>query len=133
MSSIFYFAIIHKDEDSAFGISFPEISGCFSAADREEDIMPNAIEALSLYFEDQEAIAPRPISEVRQLAAEDLAEGAYLVQIPYLQRTGWTGRYNVSLDTGVVRMIDSAAKNRKMTRSAFLEDAALKEIGVGKG
>ncbi len=131
MSSNFYFAIIHKDEDSAFGISFPEIPGCFSAADREEDIIPNAIEALSLYFEDEEAIAPRSISEVRQLAAEDLAEGAYLVQIPYLQRTGRTGRYNVSLDTGVVRMIDSAAKNRKMTRSAFLEDAALKEIGSG--
>lgn len=131
MSSIFYFAIIHKDEDSAFGISFPEIPGCFSAADREEDIIPNAIEALSLYFEDEEGIAPRSISEVRQLAAEDLAEGAYLVQIPYLQRTGRTGRYNVSLDTGVVKMIDSAAKNRKMTRSAFLEDAALKEIGAG--
>ena len=87
MSSIFYFAIIHKDEDSAFGISFPEVPGCFSAADREEDIIPNAIEALSLYFEDEEGIAPRSISEVRQLAAEDLAEGAYLVQIPYLQRT----------------------------------------------
>ena len=128
---MFYFAVVHKDDDSAFGISFPEIPGCFSAADREEDIIPNAIEALSLYFEDAEAIAPHSISEVRQSAAEDLAEGAYLVQIPYLQKTGRTGRYNVSLDTGVVRMIDSAAKNRKMTRSAFLEDAALKEIGVG--
>ena len=128
---MFYFAVVHKDEDSAFGISFPEIPGCFSAADREEDIIPNAIEALSLFFEDEEAILPRSIGEVRKLAAEDLAGGAYLVQIPYLQRTGRTGRYNVSLDTGVVRMIDSAAKNRKMTRSAFLEDAALKEIGVG--
>ena len=107
---MFYFAVVHKDEDSAFGISFPEAPGCFSAADREEDIIPNAIEALSLYFEDEEAITPRSIGEVRELAAEDLAEGAYLVQIPYLQRTGRTGRYNVSLDTGVVRMIDSAAR-----------------------
>lgn len=73
MSSIFYFALIHKDQDSSFGISFPEIPGCFSAADREEDIIPNAIEALSLYFEDQEAIVRRSIGEVRQLAAEDLA------------------------------------------------------------
>jgi len=73
VSSIFYFALIHKDQDSSFGISFPEIPGCFSAADREEDIIPNAIEALSLYFEDQEAIVRRSIGEVRQLAAEDLA------------------------------------------------------------
>ena len=49
---MFYFAIVHKDEDSAYGISFPDVPGCFSAADREEDIIANAIEALSLYFED---------------------------------------------------------------------------------
>ena len=127
---MFYFAVVHKDDDSAYGISFPDLPGCFSAADREEDIIPNAIEALSLWFEDEEAVAPGDIGTIKEAAARDLAEGAFLVQIPYLQRSGRTGRYNVSLDTGVVKMIDSAAKTRKMTRSAFLEDAALKEIGA---
>ena len=127
---MFYFAVVHKDDDSAFGISFPDLPGCFSAADREEDIIPNAIEALSLWFEDEELVAPGAIGTIRKQAIEDLAEGAFLMQIPYLERTGRTGRYNVSLDTGVVKMIDSAARTRKMTRSAFLEDAALKEIGA---
>lgn len=128
---MFYFAVVHKDEDSAYGISFPDVPGCFSAADRQEDIIANAIEALSLYFEDDELIPASPIGEIQKSAADDLKHGAFLVQIPYLERTGRTGRYNVSLDTGVVKMIDSAARTRKMTRSAFLEDAALKEIGVG--
>lgn len=128
---MFYFAVVHKDEDSAFGISFPDVPGCFSAADEESDIIANAIEALSLYFEDEEMVPASPISEIQKRAADDLKQGAFLVQIPYLQRTGRTGRYNVSLDTGVVKMIDSAARTRKMTRSAFLENAALKEIGVG--
>ena len=128
---MFYFAVVHKDEDSAFGISFPDVPGCFSAADEEGDIIANAIEALSLYFEDEEMVPASPISEIQKRAADDLKQGAFLVQIPYLQRTGRTGRYNVSLDTGIVKMIDSAARTRKMTRSAFLENAALKEIGVG--
>ena len=128
---MFYFAVVHKDEDSAFGISFPDVPGCFSAADEEGDIIANAIEALSLYFEDEEMVPASPIGAIQKSAADDLKQGAFLVQIPYLQRTGRTGRYNVSLDTGVVKMIDSAARTRKMTRSAFLEDAALKEIGVG--
>ncbi|WP_417610993.1 type II toxin-antitoxin system HicB family antitoxin [Parasphingorhabdus sp.] len=128
---MFYFAVVHKDEDSAFGISFPDVQGCFSAADEEGDIIANAIEALSLYFEDEEMVPASPISEIQKRAADDLKQGAFLVQIPYLQRTGRTGRYNVSLDTGIVKMIDSAARTRKMTRSAFLENAALKEIGVG--
>lgn len=128
---MFYFAIVHKDEDSAYGISFPDVPGCFSAADREEDIIANAIEALSLYFEDEQPVPASPIGEIQKRAAADLKQGAFLVQIPCLQHTGRTGRYNVSLDTGVVKMIDSAARTRKMTRSAFLENAALKEIGAG--
>lgn len=28
-----YFAIVHKDEDSAVGVVFPDLPGCFSAGD----------------------------------------------------------------------------------------------------
>ena len=34
---------------------FPTWQGCFSAADREEDIISNAIEALLLHLEDEGA------------------------------------------------------------------------------
>ena len=49
-----YVAVIDKDPDSAYGIQFPEVPGCFSAADTFEEIVPNAIEALSLFFEDSD-------------------------------------------------------------------------------
>ena len=32
-SMIVYHAVVHKDEDSAWGVHFPDLPGCFSAAD----------------------------------------------------------------------------------------------------
>ena len=43
-----YVAVIDKDTDSAYGVRFPDLPGCFSAADTFDEIMQNAIEALSL-------------------------------------------------------------------------------------
>jgi predicted RNase H-like HicB family nuclease len=50
----FFNAVVHKEEGSAFGIHFPQLPGCFSAADRREDLIPNATEALALWFEGSE-------------------------------------------------------------------------------
>ena len=49
-------AVIDKDPDSAYGIRFPELPRCFSGADTFEEIVPDAIEAVSLYFEDFEPV-----------------------------------------------------------------------------
>jgi hypothetical protein len=29
----YFYAVVHKDEGSAFGVHFPDLPGCFSAAD----------------------------------------------------------------------------------------------------
>lgn len=34
-----YFALVHKDEVGAYGISFPDLPGCFSAADDLDDLV----------------------------------------------------------------------------------------------
>jgi HicB_like antitoxin of bacterial toxin-antitoxin system len=43
-----YIALVHKDTDSAFGVQFPDVIGCFWAADNMDDLVANAMEALSL-------------------------------------------------------------------------------------
>ncbi|MCF6113909.1 MULTISPECIES: type II toxin-antitoxin system HicB family antitoxin [Mesorhizobium] len=79
-----YFALVDKDPGSAFGIRFPDIPGCFSAADAAEDIVPNAVEALQLWAEDMPI--PEPSSHEAIVALPDvsnaLAEGAFLVSVP---------------------------------------------------
>jgi predicted RNase H-like HicB family nuclease len=47
----YYRAIMHKEDDSAYGVHFPDLPGCFSAADRLEDVFANATEALALWFD----------------------------------------------------------------------------------
>ncbi len=46
-----YIVIIHKDKNSAYGMSFPDAPGCFSAADEMIDLFANAQEALELWYE----------------------------------------------------------------------------------
>ena len=78
-----YVAVIDKDPDSAYGVRFPEVPGCFSAADTFGEIVPNSIEALSLFFEDTEPAPPRGLESVREQVADDIANGSVLMMIPY--------------------------------------------------
>lgn len=125
-----YIALVHKDPESAYGVSFPDLPGVFSAADDEEEIVPNAIEALTLWAEDE--VLPPPSSHTDILAREDvraeLQEGAFLVRIPLVRDDTRTVRANITMEAGTLAAIDAAAKRRGLTRSAFLASAALKEI-----
>ncbi len=126
----YYIAIVHKDEDSSFGISFPEVPGVFSAADDIAELIPKAAEALALYAEDEDLPAPRGLEEVRRdpEVAASLEAGAFLVAVPYIENDAKIVRINVSMESGMVKAIDTAASARKLTRSAFLAQAARREI-----
>ena len=89
-----YVAVIDKDANSAYGVRFPDVPGCFSAADTFDEIVPNAIEALTLFFEDKEIVPARGIEAVRGEVADDLAAGAVLMMIPHIsdRRRGRAGQ-----------------------------------------
>jgi predicted RNase H-like HicB family nuclease len=46
-----YVAIIHKDPDSDFGVSFPDFSGCITAGRTLDEAKDMALEALSGHIE----------------------------------------------------------------------------------
>ncbi len=123
-----YVAVIDKDPGSAYGVQFPEVPGCYSAADNFDDIVPNAIEALSLFFEDGEPVPPHGIEAVREQVAGSIAEGAVLMMIPYVRDRKRVVRVNLSLEKGFLDTLDEAAHMRGMTRSAFVQKAATREI-----
>jgi predicted RNase H-like HicB family nuclease len=123
-----FYAVVHKDADSAFGVHFPDAVGCFSAADSLDEVLPNASEALSLYFEDAAVPEARGLDAIRSEAAADIAEGAFLLAVPLIRRAFRQVRANISLDKGMLDAIDDAAAKRGVTRSAFLAEAAKNEI-----
>ena len=123
-----YVAVIDKEPDSAYGIQFPEVTGCFSAADIFEEIVPKAIEALSPFFEGCEPAPARGLEAVREQVAENIAQGAVLMMIPYVQDRKRVVRVNLSLEKGFLETLDEAARMRGMTRSAFVQKAVTREI-----
>jgi predicted RNase H-like HicB family nuclease len=84
-----YIGIVHKDPDSAYGISFPDAPGCFSAADEMDDVFAMAEEALAGWVEAMlecgNAIPPtRDLSAISQDPEweESLAISAFLIAVP---------------------------------------------------
>ncbi len=66
-----YVALLHKDEGTSYGVSFPDVPGCISAGDTFEQAVANAAEALAGHFalmqSDSEAIpAPRRYEELKR-------------------------------------------------------------------
>ncbi len=86
-----YICIVHKDPDSAYGITFPDAPGCFSAADEMDELFAMAAEALALWSEGMEEDGhpippPRELSAIRADPAwqESLADSAFLIAVPAL-------------------------------------------------
>ena len=89
-----YIALVHKDSDSAFGVQFPDVPGCFSAADSMDDLVGNAMEALSLWAEDEALPEARSIEEIvadPHITAE-LVAGASLVSVPFARSVFWSSK-----------------------------------------
>lgn len=77
-------ALVHKDEGTSYGVSFPDLPGCISAGDTMDEALANAAEALAghlaLTRADGDVIGkPRGVSAIRRDAtlADDL-DGAEL-------------------------------------------------------
>ncbi len=66
-----YIALVHKDQGTGYGVSFPDVPGCVSAGDTFEQAVANAAEALAFHFEgmkaDRETIpAARTFEQIRK-------------------------------------------------------------------
>lgn len=126
-----YIALIHKDADSDYGVSFPDLPGCVSAGATLDEARAMAAEALALHLEglaeDGEA-TPEPSSLEAIMADPVNRDGvAILVDAPRLARTV---RVNITLPEDTLAEIDRAAEARGMTRSGFIVQAARKDIAA---
>jgi predicted RNase H-like HicB family nuclease len=66
-----YIALVHKDEGTSYGVSFPDVPGCISVGDTFEQAVANAAEALAGHFAamraDGDGIpAPRNFEDLRR-------------------------------------------------------------------
>src|SRR5882724_7052362 len=69
-----YIALIHKDSDGCYGVSFPDIPGVFTGGDTVEEAMEEAAEVLQFAAEDwtnpDGSTGFKPPSTIDQLRSE---------------------------------------------------------------
>ena len=125
-----YIALIHKDAESEFGVSFPDLPGCVTAGATLDEARDLAAEALAFHLEglteDGEAI-PEPSTLESVMTDADNKDGvAILVAAP--AQVVKAVRINVTLPEDLLVSVDSYASANGYTRSGFLALAAKKAM-----
>jgi predicted RNase H-like HicB family nuclease len=117
-----YIALIHKDPDSDYSVSFPDFPGCITAGATLDEAREQAAEALAFHItgmieDGQELPTPSPMATI-MTERENRDAVAFLVALP--DRAERHIRIQVTMPQGLVAEIDARTDNR----SKFLADAA---------
>jgi predicted RNase H-like HicB family nuclease len=122
-----YIALIHKDQHSSYGASFPDLPGCISAADSLEDLRSMIEESLSLHIEglleDGDAL-PEPSTLDAIVKSKDYADAVAVMVVKSPETPDATVRVNITLPEKTLAQIDRKAAQKGMSRSSFLVKAA---------
>jgi predicted RNase H-like HicB family nuclease len=121
-----YIAVIHKEKDSDYGVSFPDFPGCITAGSSLEEAKDLAREILPFHISGMQADGepiPKPMSldEANQHEFAQGAQAFFLVDVPIEDPIV---RANITIPKGLLERIDRYAKEHHLSRSAFLTQAA---------
>jgi predicted RNase H-like HicB family nuclease len=124
--------VLHTDDGRHYGVTVPDLPGCFSGGEGIEDALASAMEAIDLHLEGmvEEGLAlPAAGSLVAHQANPEFAGGVWvLVTVDLSRYEGKAEKINITLPRYLIRRIDEAARAAGSSRSRFLADAARKAM-----
>ena len=127
-----YIALIHKEANSDYGVSFPDLPGVISAGSSLDEARDMATEALALHLEglaEDGATAPEP-STLEAIMSDAGNKDGVAVLIPAPAALSKSVRINVTIPSDVLDQIDRYAEREGFTRSGFLAQAAKKAMAA---
>ncbi len=124
--------VVHKDACSGYGVTVPDLPGCFSAGDSLDEAIESAREAIACHIEgllmDGEPIPGRSSLEAHQ-GNEDYRDGVWaIVAVDVSKLSSETRRINITIPARVLDIVDQAAVREGQSRSGFLAQAALSYV-----
>jgi len=127
-----YPILIHKDPDSDYGVTIPDLPGCFSAGGTLDEALQQASEAIACHVEalmlDGEPI-PLPKGVDQHRNNPDYADGIWaLVAVDVARLSGKTKRINITLPERLLAQMDSYATQHGATRSGLIAEAAIEYL-----
>lgn len=120
--------VLHSDDGQRYGVTVPDLAGCFSAGDSVEDALESVKEAVELHLEGlleegEEMPSLAPISQHQ--ANPDYAGGVWaVVDVDTSAFEGEAEQIDVTLPKLLIKRIDDYARAKHLTRSVFLAEAA---------
>jgi len=127
-----FVVVIHKDPNSSYGVTVPDLPGCFSAGDTLDEAIENACEAIECHIEGL-LIDREPVPTARSMDEHqrnpDFADGIWaLVSVDFSRLEGKAKRVNITIPERVLKQIDRFAKREGESRSGLLTRAALEYV-----
>ncbi|MEZ4861431.1 MAG: type II toxin-antitoxin system HicB family antitoxin [Caldilineaceae bacterium] len=129
-----YPVVIHKEANSDYGVTVPDLPGCFTAGETVDDALVQAVEAIECHIEglllDHEPIpAQRSIEEHRR--NPDYTDALWaLVTIDLSKLSGKAKRINITLPERLVSTVDRYASAHGETRSGLIAQATMSYIAA---
>ena len=127
-----YPVVIHKDPDSDYGVTVPDLPGCSSAAETLDQALQEVVQAIECHIEgllmDGEPV-PWPETVETHHTNPDYADGVWaIVTVDISKLSGKTRRVNVTLPERVLTLMDKYAAEHGETRSGLIAQAAIEYI-----
>ena len=123
-----YPVVIHKDRGSDYGVTVPDLPGCFSAGRTMDEALAMAREAIELHLEgliEEGQAVPRP-GTIEDYKDDPQYKGGVwaVVSISPADLRAKAKRINISIPERVLDAVDRFAKAENETRSGLLVKAA---------
>jgi predicted RNase H-like HicB family nuclease len=125
-----YIALIHKDANSDYGVSFPDLPALISAGSTLDEARDMAAEALALHLTgmaaEGEAI-PEP-SSLEAIMADRENRDAVAILVPAPAGAARAVRVNITVPEDALQAFDRFAEAHGLTRSGFLVEAGRRAL-----
>lgn len=124
-----YPVVIHKDETSDYGVTVPDLPGCFSAGETLDEALTEVVEAIECHLEGMlqngEPI-PTPETVEYHQANPDFADGIWaFVTVDLSKLSGKSRRVNITVPERLLTLMDQYAGQHGETRSGLIAQAAM--------
>lgn len=119
---------LHTEDGIRYGVTVPDLPGCFSAGETFDEAIERAYEAIDAHVEQliqQGEDLPPMRSLVEHQANPDLAGAVWVViDAPVERYFGPAEKINITVPALLLRQIDDYARAHGESRSGFLTRAA---------
>ncbi len=129
-----YPVVVHKDANSDYGVTVPDLPGCFSAGETMDDALENVQEAIEYHIEgmllDGEQI-PSPVNIEIHKKKIEYKNGIWaLIKIDISKLSGKAKRINITFPENILNQVDMYAQSHGESRSGLLAQAAIEYIST---